>query len=154
MANRRKWNIPGPGIESVSPELPGRFLFLSTHRACLFMVVLLFPSYFMFIAYCKTIVSCISLYFCMIWSGCYAFHVFPHIFGYCDYNFHCIISLDLAFIVRYIFLHCCLKRKYFPMTDTDSPPGWSMSPIPQRWDIKKHFYLSYLPHTLPWLWDL
>ena len=118
------------------------------------MVVLLFPSYFIFIAYCKTIVSCISLYFCMIWSDCYSLHVFSHIFGYYDYNFHCIITLDLAFIVRYIFLHCCLKKKYFPTTNTDSPPGQSISPIPQRWGIKKHFYLSSLPHGLPWFWDL
>ena len=118
------------------------------------MVVLLLPSYFMFIAYCKTIVSCISLYFCMIWSGFYSLHVFSHIFGYCDYNFHCIITLDLAFIVRYIFLHCCLKRKYFPTTNTDSPPGRSLSPIPQRCGTKKHFYLSYLPHSLPWFWNL
>lgn len=122
MASRPMWNIPGSGIE-LSPWV-GRWILIhcatrevnwshnSVHIGqCLFMVVLLFPSYFMFIAYCKTIVSCISLYFCMIWSGFYSFHVFPHIFGYCDYNFHFIISLDLAFIGSTYFSSIVLKKK-------------------------------------------
>lgn len=98
--------------------------------------------------------SYISLYSCMFLSSCYSFHVFPHIFGYYNYNF-CFITLPApAFIIRYIFHYYCFKRKYFPMTDTDSPPRLSVSPIPLRWDMKKHFYLSYLLSGLPPLWGL